>query len=250
MCQGLGYGHLGGGSCLVAKLIPWNVAYQAPLPKGFPRQENWSGKPLPRPGDLPDQGLETASPALAGRFCTGEPPGKSVDRLGAVIHLPHSQSTVHKWTRNRCPVGQLGAAVANDCHACAVSLLFISDKTLSYFQESCFLLLPFHTVLVGIYMGEGNGTPLQYSRLENPIDRGAWWAAVHGVVKSRTWLSDFTLTFHFHALEKEMATHSSVLAWRIPGTREPGGLQSMGLLRVGLDWHDLAAAAAVGIWVS
>jgi len=65
--------------------------------------------------------------------------------------------------------------------------------------------------------GEGNGTPLQYSCLENPMDRGAWWAAVHGVVKSQTQLSDFTFTFHFPTLEKEMATHSSVLAWRIPG---------------------------------
>ena len=65
--------------------------------------------------------------------------------------------------------------------------------------------------------GEGNGTPLQYSCLENPMDGGAWWAAVHGVAKSRTRLSDFTFTFHFHALEKEMATHSSVLAWSIPG---------------------------------
>ena len=66
--------------------------------------------------------------------------------------------------------------------------------------------------------GEGNGTPLQYSCLENPMDRGAWWAAVRGVAKSRPQLSDFTFPFHFHALEKEMATHSSVLAWRIPGT--------------------------------
>ena len=64
---------------------------------------------------------------------------------------------------------------------------------------------------------EGNGTPLQYSCLENPMDGGAWWAAVHGVAKSRTRLSDFTFTFHFHALEKEMAPHSSVVAWRIPG---------------------------------
>ena len=72
--------------------------------------------------------------------------------------------------------------------------------------------------------GEGNGNPLQYSCLENPMDRGAWWAAVHGVTKSRTRLSDFTFTFHFHALEEEMATYSSVLAWRIPGTAEPGGL--------------------------
>ena len=80
--------------------------------------------------------------------------------------------------------------------------------------------------------GEGNGTPLQYSCLENPMDGGAWWAAVHGVVKSRTRLSNFTFAFHFHALEKEMASHSSVLAWRIPGTAEPGGLPSMGSHRV------------------
>ena len=77
-------------------------------------------------------------------------------------------------------------------------------------------------------IGEGNGTPLQYSCLENPMDGGAWKAAVHGVAKSRTRLSDFTFAFHFHTLEKEMAT--SVLAWRIPGTGEPGGLQSMGSL--------------------
>ena len=83
--------------------------------------------------------------------------------------------------------------------------------------------------------GEGDGTPLQYSCLENPMDRGAWWAAVHGVTKSQTQLSDFPFTFHFHALEKEMATHSSVLAWRIPGTGEPGGLPSMGSHRVGHD---------------
>ena len=83
--------------------------------------------------------------------------------------------------------------------------------------------------------GEGSGTPLQYSCLENPLDGGAWEAAVHGVVEGRTRLSDFTFTFHFYALEKEMATHSSVLAWRIPGTGEPGGLPSMGSHRVGHD---------------
>ena len=92
--------------------------------------------------------------------------------------------------------------------------------------------------------GEGNGIPLQYSCLENPMDGGAWWATVHGVVKSRTRLSDLTFTFHFHALEKEMATHSSVLAWRIPGMGEPGGLPSMGSHRIGHNWSDLAAAAA------
>ena len=82
---------------------------------------------------------------------------------------------------------------------------------------------------------EGNGTPLQYSSLENPMDGGAWWDAVHGVAKSRTRLSDFIFTFHFHALEKEMATHSSVLAWKISGTAEPGGLPSVGSHRVGHD---------------
>ena len=81
-------------------------------------------------------------------------------------------------------------------------------------------------------VGEVNGTLLQYSCLENPMDGGAWWAAVNGVAKSRTRLSDFTFTFHFHALEKEMATHSSVLAWRTPGTGEPGGLPSVGSHRV------------------
>ena len=84
-------------------------------------------------------------------------------------------------------------------------------------------------------LGEGNGNPLQYSCLENPMDGGAWWAAAHGVAEGRTRLSDFTFTFHFHALEKEMATDSSVLAWRIPGTGEPGGLPSMGSHRVGHD---------------
>ena len=81
-------------------------------------------------------------------------------------------------------------------------------------------------------LGEGNGTPHQYSCLENPLDRGAWWAAVHEVAKSWTRLSDFTFTFHFHVSEKEMATHSSVLAWRIPGMGEPDGLLSMGSHRV------------------
>ena len=88
-------------------------------------------------------------------------------------------------------------------------------------------------IVVKLILGEGSGTPLQYSCLENLMDGGAWWAAVHGVAKSRTRLSDFTFTFHFHALEKEMATHSSVLDWRIPGTGEPVGLPSLGSHRVG-----------------
>ena len=90
-----------------------------------------------------------------------------------------------------------------------------------------------------------NGSPLQYSCLENPMDGGAWLAAVRGVAKSQRRLSDFTFPFHFHALEKEMETHSDVLAWRIPGTVEPGGLPSMGLHRVGHNWSDLAVVTSV-----
>ena len=108
--------------------------------------------------------------------------------------------------------------------------------------ESYFCFLPYFAC------GEGNGIPLQYSCLENPMDGGAWWAAVHEVAKSRTRLSDFTFTFHFHALEKEIATHSSVLAWRIPGTGEPGGLPSMGSHRVGHDWSDLAYHYQIWGW--
>ena len=84
---------------------------------------------------------------------------------------------------------------------------------------------------------------MECSCLENPMDGGAWKAAVHGVAGGRTRLSDFT--FHFHALEKEMVTHSSVPAWRIPGTGEPGGPPSMGSHRVKHDWSDLAAAARI-----
>ena len=86
-----------------------------------------------------------------------------------------------------------------------------------------------------VFNGEGNGTPLQYSCLENPMDGGAWKATVHGVAEGQTRLSGFTFTFHFHALEKEMVTYSNVLSWRIPGTGDPGGLPSMGSHRVGHD---------------
>ena len=77
------------------------------------------------------------------------------------------------------------------------------------------------------------------------MDGGAWKAAVHGVAEGRTGLSEFTFTFHFHALEREMAIHFSILAWRVPGMGEPGGLPSMGLHRVGHDWSDLAVAAYI-----
>ena len=113
-----------------------------------------------------------------------------------------------------------------------LSLVFLLMAILTS-KKYCFIL-----VLICISLmtsDEGNGKPLQYSCLENPMDGGAWWATVHGVTTSRSRLSDFTFTFHFHAVEKEMATHSSVLAWRIPGMAEPGGLLSMGSHSVGHD---------------
>ena len=112
------------------------------------------------------------------------------------------------------------------CTYTILYIFFIVSNTYSHISIYCVLRT---------FSGEGNGTPLQYSCLESPMDRGAWWAAVHWVAKSWTRLSDFTFTFHFHPLEEEMATHSSVVAWRIPGTAGPGGLPSMGSHRVGHD---------------
>ena len=117
----------------------------------------------------------------------------------------------------------------------------MSPNNVLGFQKVWYLFIKNKLLL--IMKGEGSGSQLQYSCLENPMDGGAWWAAVHGVAKSRTRLSDFNLIFHFPALEKEMATHSSVLTWRIPGMGEPPGLPSMGSHRVGHNWSDLAAAA-------
>ena len=112
------------------------------------------------------------------------------------------------------------------CTALAGSRQYISEQTYIAVRELGRL---------EVVVGEGNGTPLQHSCLENPMEGGAWWATVHGIAKSRTRLSDFIFTFQFHALEKEMATHSSVLAWRIPGTGGPRGLPYMGSHRVGHD---------------
>ena len=115
-------------------------------------------------------------------------------------------------------------------------------------DRSRIILLALITRNLRVLFGKGNCTPLQYSCLRNPMDGGALYAAVHGVTKSQTRLSDFTFTFHFHALEKEMATHSSVLAWRIPGMVGPSGLPSMGSHRVGYDWSDLAEGIIILLW--
>ena len=109
-------------------------------------------------------------------------------------------------------------------------LQFGSESILPIFSSRSFIISGLQSI-----SGEGNGTPLQYSCLENPMDGGAWQAAVRGVAKSRARLSNFPFTFHFHALEKEMSTHSVILAWRIPETEEPSGLLSMRSHRVGHD---------------
>ena len=112
---------------------------------------------------------------------------------------------------------------------CAVSSSMMKSHTMNHpFAQRIDTVCP-------CQFGEGDGTPLQYSCLENTMNGGAWWAAVHGIARSLTRLSDFTFTFHFHALEKEMATHSSTLSGKVPWMEEPGGLQSTGSLGVGHD---------------
>ena len=146
-------------------------------------------------------------------------------------------------------VAMLSSNIQTFCFPGALSLTPVSFLRLKQFLShslsySSLVVFLFKEALHKSSNGEGNGTPLQYSCLENPMGGGAWWAAVHGVAKSQTRLRDLTFIFHFHALEKEMATHSNVLAWRIPGTGEPGELPSMGLHRVGHNRSDLAAVAA------
>ena len=163
----------------------------------------------------------------------------------------HVQLFVIPWTiqptRLLCPWDLPGRNTGVGCHALLQGIFLTqgSNPRLLFFlhwQAASLSLVPPRSSFEGYAQswltigdpieysppGEGDGTPLKYSCLENPMDGGAWQAAVHGVMKSQTRLSDFTFTFHFHAFEKEMATHSSVLAQRIPGMGEPGGLPSMG----------------------
>ena len=156
---------------------------------------------------------------------------------------PPSQSHplgLSQCTGFECPVSRidLGLVIYFTYGNIHVSMLFthIIPSSLSPTESKSLFFISVSFVVFHIgSSGEGNGTPLQYSCLENPMDGEAWWAALHRVAKSWTQLSDFTFTFHFHPLEKEMAPHSSVLAWRIPVTGEPGGLPSMGSHRVGHD---------------
>ena len=145
------------------------------------------------------------------------PPGSSVHRILQARILEWVASSFSSITQNITP---------KNCNIPTEIVLQNTNMTLQLLKTDT---------------GEGNGTPLQYSCLENPMDGGAWKASVHGVTEGRTRLSDFSFTLHFHALEKEMATHSSVIAWRILGMGEPGGLPSLGSHRVGHNWSDLAA---------
>ena len=154
-----------------------------------------------------------------------------------------------------CPWDSPGKNTGVGCHAFLWGIFLTQELNLH-------LLLPLHWQVVSLPLALLGKPHLIFSILHiyywpfwrrqwhptpvlspgKSMDGGAWEAAVHGVTKSRPQLSNFTFTFHFHVLEKEMATHRSVLAWKIPGTGKPGGLPSMGLHRVGHDWSDLAAA--------
>ena len=152
------------------------------------------------------------------------------------------------WRKPLGTAHTLGDKIIQRCDFQEVALTgghFSRLPTTAEFLFPCFGLILIKRICTYCPLSQRRQCNLpQYSCLENPMDRGAWWAAVHGVAQSRTWLSYFTFTFHFHALEKEMATHSGVLAWGILGMGEPGGLLSMGSHRAGHDWSDLAAAAA------
>ena len=241
---------------------------------GFPRQEYWCGLPFPSSGNLPSPGIEPASPALqvdsllsyqGSPKCLLHPwnspgPNTGVGSLSLLQEIFPTQGLNQGLPHCRRILYQLSHQGPKNTGVGSLSLLqqiFPTQASnqglwrgrwilyqLSYQGSPNRYNIKVKYMLLTLDGGEGNGTPLQYSCLENPIYGGTWWAVVHGIAKSQTQLSDSTFTFHFHTLEKEMATHSSVLAWRIPGTGEPGRLPSMGSHRVGHDWSDLAAAAA------
>ena len=199
-------------------VTPWTLAHQAPLCMGFSRPQYWSGLPCPPSGDLPDPGIKAKSlmsAALAGGFFTTS----TTWEAHVYIHIK-----VYIY----------------------IYILFQILFHCSLFQDAEYSPLSILYIVVCIWRRQWHPTPVLLPGKSH--GRRAWWAVIHGVAKSQTWLSDFTFTFHFHALEKEMATHSSVLVWRIPGTGEPRGLPSMGSHRVRHDWSDLAAAAAVCIY--
>ena len=196
----------------------WTIAHQAPLSTGNLQARVLGGLPCLPPGIFLTQELN---------LC-----------LLGLLHWQASSLPLVPLEKPKCLINEWGPGYEDQL------------KQIQWMQSvqgrRMSLSRTLNIVAIRRWYGEGNGNPLQYSCVENPMGGGAWWAAVHGVAKSWTRLSDFTFTFHFHALEKEMATHCSVLAWRIPGTGEPGGLPSMGSHRVGHVWSDLAAAAAGG----
>ena len=196
--------------------------------------------------NLPDPGIEPRSLTLQADSLLSEPPGKPLfNHTPLLIWQPMYKSTYYA---SNTILGTSDISALWYLHAQNrdkwVTLQFCACAHTYWVSVGTTDLKWIYQDLTS-QLGEGDGTPLQHSCLENPMDGGAWWAAVHGVARSRTRLSDFTFTSHFHALEKEMATHSSVFAWRIPGTGEAGGLLSMGSHRVGHNWSNLAAAAAM-----
>ena len=184
------------------------AAHQAPPSLGFSRQEHWSGLPFPSPMHESEKWKWSHSVV----FDSQRPHGLQPTRLLRPWDFPGKSTGVwcHRLLRHFLVSLYLFNTLSK--HKAWRLKWYLSSLNAHTKWPSCLFL---SLTPLG---GEGNGTPLQYSCLENPMDGGPSWAAVHGVVKSQTRLSNFTFTFHFHAMKKEMATHSSVLAWRIPGT--------------------------------
>ena len=191
-------------------------------------------------------GLSQACKVRKGSVCSGlwlqlrpeDPHVLTHPHFGSPVQKAHVSESLEQREKNRPTPAPPGSGRAPFSRLCASSALHWQSLTLCSQGKRQDAERPVHYVKNGVSRvncEEGNGTPIQYSCLENPMDGGAWWAAVRGVAKSRIRLSDFTFTFHFPALKKEMATHPSVLAWRIPGMGEPDGLPSMGSHRVGHD---------------